>query len=68
MRQESPTGDYDRALEDERRANMTSLLILGSGAVVKCYFTWVRIFCGGRNPIDSADLIVQDLSGHPEGG
>jgi adenine-specific DNA-methyltransferase len=29
---------------------------------------WVRIFCGGRNPIDSADLIVQDLSGHPEGG
>jgi hypothetical protein len=28
----------------------------------------VRIFCGGRNPIDSADLIVQDLSGHPEGG
>jgi len=26
MRQESLTSDYDRALEDERRANMTAIL------------------------------------------
>jgi hypothetical protein len=38
MRQESPTGDYDRALEDERRANMTGQLIRAEGPRVKYDF------------------------------
>jgi len=34
-RRESPTGDYDRALEDERSANMTELLIRDQRVIVK---------------------------------
>jgi hypothetical protein len=34
-RRESPTGDYDRALEDERSTNMVELLIKDQYPIVK---------------------------------